>query len=112
MTNEIEKRFLSLPVEDRETIISYGASIRLTILKKRLFLAEQKIRNFEVRYKTTLRAIEAEGIPDDASYEFHEDYVEWHHWEAVVKKCKQEISSIQAIAQQGVHIEEYCNVSC
>jgi len=76
-------------------------------LKKRPLPAEQKISNFEVRYKTTLKAIEAEGIPDDASYEFHEDYVEWHHWAAVIKKCKQEISSIQAIIEQGLHMEKY-----
>ncbi len=31
---EIEKKFSTLPDKDRETIISYGASLRLTSLKK------------------------------------------------------------------------------
>lgn len=44
---EIEKEFSTLPDKDRETIISYGASLRLTSLKKRFFLADQKIKSFE-----------------------------------------------------------------
>ncbi len=42
---EIEKKFSTLPDKDRETIISYGASLRLTSLKKMLFLADQKIKS-------------------------------------------------------------------
>ena len=71
---EIEKKFSTLPDKDRETIISYGASLRLTSLKKRLFLADQKIKSFENQYKTTLENVEIVGIPDDADHKMHEDY--------------------------------------
>ena len=42
-----EKFFLSLPREERETIISHGTAIRLSNLKNQLFLAESKVRHYE-----------------------------------------------------------------
>ena len=103
---EIEKKFLTLPDKDRETIISYGASLRLTSLKKRFFLADQKVKSFEKQYKTTLKKVESEGIPDDADHEMHEDYIEWSHWVGVAKKCKKEIALVQGIVQQGLRTED------
>ena len=52
---EIEKKFSTLPDKDRETIISYGASLRLTSLKKRFFLADQKVKYFEKRHWEKLK---------------------------------------------------------
>ena len=103
---EIEKKFLTLPDKDRETIISYGASLRLTSLKKRFFLADQKVKYFENQYKTTLEKVETEGIPDDANHEMHEDYIEWSHWVGAAKKCKKEIALVQGIVQQGLRTED------
>ena len=103
---EIEKKFATLPDKDRETIISYGASLRLTSLKKRFFLADHKAKSFEKQYKTTLKKIEKEGIPDDADHEMHEDYIEWSHWVRIAKKCKKEIALVQGIVQQGLRTED------
>ena len=85
---EIEKKFSTLPDKDRETIISYGASLRLTSLKKRFFLADQKTKSFEKQYKTTLEKVETVGIPDDANHKMHEDYIEWSHWQGQQKSVK------------------------
>ena len=104
---EIEKKFSTLPGKDRETIISYGASLRLTSLKKRFFLADQKVKYFENQYKTTLEKIEIEGIPEDADHEMHEDYIEWCHWVGAAKKCKKEIALVQGIVQQGLRTEDF-----
>jgi hypothetical protein len=104
---EIEKKFLTLPDKDRETIISYGASLRLTSLKKRFFLADQKIKSFENQYKTTLEKVETVGIPDDADHKMHEDYIEWSHWVGAAKKCKKEIALVQGIVQQGLKTEDF-----
>jgi len=105
--NEIEKKFSTLPDKDRETIISYGASLRLTSLKKRFFLADQKVKFFENQYKTTLKKVETGGIPDDADHEMHEDYIEWSHWVKAVEKCKNEIALVQGIVQQGLRTEDF-----
>ncbi len=108
--SEIEGDFSSLPREEREVIIRHGVAFRLSDLRKRLFLAESKVRHFEEKYKSTLDQLDLNGIPDDASYEMHEDYIMWHHWDAVVHKAKQDIDSLQRIAQHGLHLREVADV--
>ena len=99
---QIEKTFSSLPPEERDAIISHGVALRLSNLRKRLFLAESKVRHFEEKYKVTLAQLDADGLPDDANYEMHEDYIMWHHWSTVADKIKKDISSLEEIAQQGL----------
>ena len=99
---QLEKAFLSLPPEEREAIISHGTALRLSSLRKRLFLAESKVQHFEKRYKITLAQLDADGLPDDADYEMHEDYIMWHHWAAVADKVRKDIASLEKIAQQGL----------
>jgi hypothetical protein len=99
---EIEKDFLSLPREEREIIIRHGVAFRLSGLRKRLFLAESKIRDFEEKYKSTLDQLDMKGLPNGAGYEMHEDYIMWHHWQTMSRKVKQDIESIQKIAQYGL----------
>ncbi len=58
---EVERAFLSLPPEERQAIISHGTALRLSDLRKRLFLAESKIQHFEEKYQ-----IEPAGPPAPA----------------------------------------------
>jgi hypothetical protein len=106
MSLKVEEIFQSLPAEEREAIIGYGVALRLSSLNKRLFLAESKVRAYEAHYGTTLAQLDQEGLPDDASIEFHEDYVMWHHWEAIARKVQAEVTALQVLAQQGLHPEE------
>jgi len=99
----VEKTFLSLPREERESIISHGTALRLFGLRKRLFLAEGKVRHFEEKYQVALAQLDADGLPDDADYEIHEDYIMWHHWAAVADEIKKNIASLEEIAQQGLY---------
>jgi len=103
---QVERTFSSLPREEREAIISHGAALRLSSLRKRLFLAESKVQHFEEQYKVTLAQLDAEGLPDDAGYEMHEDYIMWHHWTAVADKIKKNIASLEEIARQGLYLGE------
>jgi len=103
---QVEQVFLSLPREEREVIISYGTALRLSDLRKRLFLAENKVRQFEEKYKVTLAQLDVEGLTDDADYEMHEDYIMWHHWAAVMDRIKEDIVSLEEIAQQGLYTGE------
>lgn len=68
---QLESTFSLLRDEERETIISLGAALRLSYLKKRLF---------QEQYGITLTQLDARGLPDDADYRMHEDCVMWHHW--------------------------------
>jgi hypothetical protein len=100
---EVEAAFLALSPEEREAVISHGVALRLSDLRKRLFLAESKIRHFEEKYNTTLAQVEARGLPDDADYETHEDYVMWRHWAGVADKAKRDIVGLENIAQHGLY---------
>jgi len=53
----------------------------MTQTESRLALAEYKIAAFERKYHTTLTRLRQDGLPDDASLEMHEDFVEWSGWQ-------------------------------
>ena len=102
----IEETFLTLPPGEREVIIRHGVALRLSELRKRLFLAQSKTRQFEEKYRTTLARLEAEGLPDDASHEMHEEYILWRHWTETAGKLDADIASLEGIAQHGLRWEE------
>ena len=103
---QVEQSFLALPGEDREAIISLGTTLRLSYLRKRLFLAESKVQHFEEQYGVTLAQLEAEGLPDNADHRLHEDYVMWHHWAEVADKLKPEVASLEDIGRHGLYLGE------
>ena len=102
----IEGLFSSLPQGERAAIISYGIAIRLSSLRKRLFLAESKVKHFEEKFQTTLAELDAEGLPDDADWEMHEDYILWHHWAEVIGKTQEALVSLEEMASGGLCLEE------
>jgi len=102
----IEGLFSSLPQGERAAIISYGIAIRLSNLRKRLFLAESKVKHFEEKSQITLAELDAEGLPDDADWEMHEDYILWHHWAEVIEKTREALVSLEEMASGGLCLEE------
>ena len=101
----IERKFALLPRQERETIIRQGTQMHLTVLRKRLFLAESKVRYFEEKYGDTLHVWDTQGLPENADYEVHEDYVLWHHWSDTSQKMQQEIASLSGIVELGQSVE-------
>ena len=93
-------------------VISHGVALRLSHLKKRLFLAENKIRHFEEKYKITLAQLERRGLADDADFEIHEDYIMWRHWVGAEEKAKNDIVALEKIAQQGLYQGESAHAGC
>jgi hypothetical protein len=86
ISERIENQFSLLSPEEKTAVISHGVAVRFSDLNKRLFLALSKIRFFEEKYHMTLSEIEKKGLPDNADYEMHEDYIMWHHWSEVAEK--------------------------
>jgi len=101
----LEHKFALLPRQERETIIRQGVQIHLTVLRKRLFLAESKVRYFEEKYGDTLHVWDTQGLPEDADYEVHEDYVLWHHWLDTSQKVQEEIASLSGIIEPEQAVE-------
>ncbi len=81
--------FLTLPPEDQEEIFQVGATFRRIDLEKQIARAQERLRQLETKYGITLEELERQGLPDDADYEMHEDYVEWHYWATLLKKAQQ-----------------------
>jgi hypothetical protein len=110
MMTALERAFAALSRAERETIIRHGVALRVADLQQRLFLAQSKLRAFAEQYQTTLEQLEAAGLPDDASYEMHEEYIMWHHWAAVAQQVAQDLQALHAIAQQGLFGEAITGV--
>jgi hypothetical protein len=53
--------------------------------------AQSKIRFFEEKYSIRLSELEELGLPDDAGYDMHEDYIMWHHWSDVFENVGKSI---------------------
>lgn len=101
----IEDAFSTLGTEVRANIITHGAAFRLSDLRNRLLLAQSKIEQFQTKYGSSLAEIESDGLPDNADYEMHEDYIFWHHWSKTAEKAKEEIERLEQITRLGLHLE-------
>ncbi len=99
----IETEFQLLSPKEKIAVISHGVAVRFSYLNNRLFLAQSKVSYFEKKYHIKLAELEKKGLPDDADFEIHEDYIMWHHWTGVGEKVRKQIKSLQAIAEYGVY---------
>jgi hypothetical protein len=94
----LERIFHSLPLEERTEILSIGAAFRRLSLEKQLTLVQGKVQEFEAKYNTTFHQFETEGLPDDADYAMHEDYIEWHYWSRMLERTRNTLDALAAIS--------------
>jgi hypothetical protein len=92
--------FHSLPQEEQAAILSIGAAFRRLSLEKQLARAKSKVKEFEARYHTTLDQLETDGLPDDADYAMHEDYIEWHYWSRVMERTQKTLDALAVLSPQ------------
>lgn len=90
--------FLQLPGDERASVLAFGIAMRLSQLRERLFHAQAKVREFQEKYTTTLAVLDAEGLPDNASPEMHEDFILWHHWDERAQETRAKISLLEQLA--------------
>ncbi len=91
--------FATLPREDQKEIFNIGTAFRLLDLQKRLAQAQENVREFEAQYGTALDMLESEGLPEDANYEMHEDYIEWHYWARVREKTQGTLDMLLSVSK-------------
>lgn len=103
----IEQAFRALSDDQRADIILHGAALRVVDLQKRLTLARSKLQEFQTRHQITLPELEAEGLPDDASFELHEDYILWQHWAEVEQTTASELQNLQPLIEHGLPIHHH-----
>jgi hypothetical protein len=92
--------FATLPREDQVEIFNIGTAFRVLDLQKRLAQAQENVQKFEAKYGTTLDVLESEGLPEDANYEMHEDYIEWHYWARVRGKTQDTLDVLTSISKR------------
>jgi hypothetical protein len=86
----IENKFSLLSQKEKIAVISHGVAVRFSELNKRLFLAQSKVSHFEKKYDLKLTELEEKGLPDNADFEMHEEYIMWHHWTKVINKATEQ----------------------
>ena len=98
LTN-VSEVFATLPREDQKEIFNIGTAFRLLDLQKRLAHAQENVRRFAAKYGTTLDMLESEGLLEDAGYEMHEDYIEWHYWARVREKTQDTLDVLMSVSE-------------
>ncbi|MCK4449104.1 MAG: hypothetical protein KAX26_00785 [Anaerolineae bacterium] len=88
--------------EARQRLVELGAPLLLTEAEGRLALAERKIGAFEQKYGTTLARLRRNGLPDDASIEMHEDFIEWSGWQRTREEAGQTLASLQPLLEKSL----------
>jgi hypothetical protein len=88
--------------EARRRLVEFGAPLLLTEAEGRLALAERKVKAFEQKYGTTLAQLRLNGLPDDASMEVHEDFIEWSGWQRSREEASQILASLQHLLEKSL----------
>ena len=71
-----------------------------SVAEDRLTLAKRKIAAFERKYNTTFEHLQEAGLPDDASIEMHEDFIEWAGWQRTYEEAQQTLKALQPFLEQ------------
>jgi len=77
-----------IPQKELTSILKQGVILRLPYLESRLAQAQAKIKILEQKYHTKLVTLKNNGLPENAGYEMHEDFIEWEYWDDVVNENK------------------------
>ena len=89
-----------LPDRELAFIFRQGAILRLPYLEGRLLQAGERVRTFEEKYGTTLDVLAFQGLPDDAGYEMHEDFIEWEYWNDVLHKVEVTAGNVRSVLEK------------
>lgn len=90
-----------LPGEELASVFRQGAILRLPYLEGRMLRAQQQVEHFEEKHTTTLENLKSQGLPDDAGYELHEDFIEWEYWDDVLHETEMIIKNVRWILEKG-----------
>ena len=74
--------------------------MRLPYLEGRLLQAREEIKRFQEKHRTTLDTLKLQGLPDDADYEMHEDFIEWEYWTDVLHKTEKTVKSVKTLLEE------------
>jgi len=94
------KKITNIPPREVASIFRQGAILRLPYLEGKLLQARKNVKNFELKYKNTLNQLKANGLPEDAGYEMHEDFLEWEYWEDVLLENENIVKHVKELLKE------------
>ncbi|MBV7337774.1 hypothetical protein KFU94_58000 [Chloroflexi bacterium TSY] len=86
-----------IPEGELASIIYQGALLRLPYLEGQLQAAIAETESFEQKYGQTLEQLSNRGLPSDADYEMHEDFIEWEYWSDTINSLQITIKQIRLL---------------
>jgi hypothetical protein len=86
-----------MPTAELAAIVKQGAILRLPYLEARLLQAREHIKRLGEKYQTTVDVLKCQGLPEDASYAMHEDFIDWEYWDDVLRETETAVKSIQSL---------------
>ena len=89
-----------IPNHELSSILKQGAILRLPYLEGRLLQAREHLKRFEAQYGTTLEALRSQGLPENADYAMHEDFIEWEYYQDVLYETEMAVNRIKALLEK------------
>ena len=86
--------------QEWSSVLQQGAVLRLPYLEGQRVHAQNQIQQYEQKYSTTLLR---DGLPNDADYQMHEDYIEWEFWSDKLRRVESDINGVRAILRETEH---------
>lgn len=90
-----------IPQKELTSILKQGVILRLPYLESRLAQAQENIKIFEQKYHAKLAAFKNNGLPENAGYEMHEDFIEWEYWDDVVNENKNTVDRLKKFIEEA-----------
>ena len=101
-TNRQQASSQALAPDIQQRLVELGIPLLLTETEGRLALADRKIAAFERKYQTTMTRLRRDGLPDDASMETHEDFVEWSGWQVTQEEAARILAALPMAQETSV----------
>lgn len=86
-----------LPAEEKGLILGIGSMMRAWEVRNKIDLAQHKIEQFESKYGTSLSYLQKHGLPIDADFRMHEDFVEWEYWVDILFESRKTLKTLNNI---------------
>jgi chromosome segregation ATPase len=88
---------IRLSAQEWQRIVQLGVERQIQELQEQLAEAQQEIAQFERRFGTSFARLQETGLPEDASMEAHEDYVEWSSWEGRQADLQEQLETLHVL---------------
>ncbi len=92
-----EAQLTTLSPQIRERMAVYGSYLLLTEVESRLALAKERLAFFQKMYGISLADLNEKGLPENADWKMHEDYVEWSGWQVSYGEARETIDALRGI---------------